>query len=214
MREVKSKRAIPILFLIALLSSCGGGAPADRLDGVLSFISGEVLLNRKAANLSDTIRYGDTIETRGKSTCRIVVDGKNLISMGKETRLVYRIKKGDGRIEFNRGLLGAIIRNRAGMQEFRVTMPTVSAAVRGTILFMAVEGEGKAYACVCNGTVVLQPPGQGEEVISAKHHRANYYIKEKERVVIKKAGLDNHDDKSMEEMASSIGVKIDWTRIE
>ncbi|HOT46576.1 MAG TPA: FecR family protein [Spirochaetota bacterium] len=216
--------AIIIASTALAVPSCKQFMPGKNTDGKVKFIVGEVTLNGKKTILGDTVRFGDTIETGKDSTCEIIIADKNLMMLAPETRLLYRVTTRESNLELSRGAFGAIIRNRDATGDIIIKMPTVTASIRGTIFYIAVEGRDRTYACTCNGRMRYHPdretlskPAAGEseeKIVAACHHEAYYYSREKGAIKIEKAGLKYHGDEAMNKAAAAIGETIDWTKIE
>ncbi len=207
-----------LMMIIALCLSAGckrKAVEADSPVGTISSLNGEVAVNGKPASVDGTVEYGDIVITGLKSWCRIAVDGQNIIKVGPDSVLVFKLRKDDGRLELRRGYIGAVLKNLKNFNEFRVTTPTVAAAIRGTALFVAVESPDKTYACVCNGKIGFMPEGaKDERLVAAAHHHAAHYVREKDKIVVRDAGMLFHSDRDIEDLAAAIGVVIDWSAIE
>jgi hypothetical protein len=217
--------AIIIASTAAAISSCKQFMPGKNTDGKVKFIVGEVTLNGKKATPGDTVRFGDVIETGDQSSCEIIIAGKNLMVLAPSTRLLYRVTTRESNLELSSGALGAIIRNKDATGDVYIKTPTVTASVRGTIFYIAVENPDKTYTCTCNGRIhykpeqgggmLSKPTGDaGEKMVAASHHEAYYYIREKGSIKIEKAGLKYHSDEAMGKEAAVIGETVDWTKIE
>lgn len=216
-RYVWGVRVVPVVIIVLCLS---GGCTkktdeTSALVGTIIALDGEVAVNGAPAAVNGKIEYGDTIITGLKSWCRIVIDERNIIKVGPDSLMVYRLRKDDGRLELRRGYMAAVLKNLKNVNEFRVTTPTVAAGIRGTALCVAAESPDKTYACVCNGRIGFLPEGAKEEkLVAAAHHQAAHYVREKGKIVVKDAGMLFHTDKDIEAMAAEIGVAVDWSRIE
>ena len=217
--------AIIIASTALAISSCKQFMPGTNTEGEVKFIVGSVSLNGKNAALGDTVRFGDVVETGDRSSCEIIIAGKNLMVLAPNTRLLYRVTTRESNLELSRGALGAIIRNKDATGNVYIKTPTVTASVRGTIFYIAVENPDRTYTCTCNGRIhykpeqgggmLSKPTGDaGEKMVAASHHEAYYYIRDKGSVRIEKAGLKYHSDEAMDKEAAVIGETIDWTKIE
>ncbi|TAL32704.1 MAG: hypothetical protein EPN93_15470 [Spirochaetes bacterium] len=198
-----------------VFSACGKAGKPGEITGTITIAVGEVTVNGKLAKANDTVKFGDVIETKKDAKCRIIVDGQNVIETWKESLLVFKLTQGDGLLELKSGSMGALLKNLKKVKEFRVTTQTVAAGIRGTAFCINAETPDKTYTCTCNGKVAYKAEGQGKEtVISAAHHKAAYYERVDGKIKDKEAGMLYHTDAKMEELASSIGVKIDWGKAE
>jgi hypothetical protein len=225
--EATMARTLTALLIIVSASLCAMACkqfmPGKNTGGKINFLAGDVTVNGKKAAAGDTVRFDDVIETGDNSTCHVIIGERNILALSPKSRLLYRITTRGSNLELTRGGLGALIRNRDFTGDMNVRANTVTASVRGTIFYIAVENSEKTYTCVCNGRVRLIPESGnllskgndgGEKLVSAKHHAGHYYIKEKGSVITETAGLLYHTDKGVEKMAAAIGEKVDWTRIE
>lgn len=209
-----------IIYIVAVfisgfpILSCGTQTQFN-VPAKISFISGSVFLNGKVAALNQAIHYGDIVETKERSFCQIVVDANNVIGVQNDTAFVYNIKHGDGLIDLKRGYIGAFIKNREHIKVFRIKTRTVTAAVRGTSMFVGIENPESTYTCVCNGRVHFHPQGEEKTVnsVAAAHHKATMFNLKDGRILSEPGTLMYHNDASMEKLASSIGASIDWTKI-
>jgi len=212
--KIKSAAYMMIIVMAGLpVLSCGTRTQFN-VPAKISFISGSVLLNGKAAALNQGVHYGDIIETKEQSFCQIIIDTNNAIAIQNNTAFVFNVKHGDGLLELKRGYIGAIIKNRENIKNFRIKTRTVTAAVRGTSLFVGVENPETTYTCVCNGRIHFHPEGDAtSHEVAAAHHKATYYTFKDNRIVATPATLLYHDDAAMEKIAASIGATIDWTKV-
>ncbi len=201
---------ISLLFTIAACET----KSQYHIPASIQFVSGTVLHNGSPAKLNDPVHYNDIIETKEKSFCRIVVDGKNVIGLQNNTTFVYRVRANDGLVELKRGHLAAVIKNRRNIQDFRVMARTVTASVRGTAFFIGMDSPEETYTCTCNGRVSYLASGETEaKVIAAPHHHAVNYNQKGTIIETTPGVLKGHDDSAVEALAAAIGEKIDWTKI-
>jgi ferric-dicitrate binding protein FerR (iron transport regulator) len=185
--------------ILLLPGSCKKSPSGAAIEGTVYFVVGNVFLNGHQAAKDETVRPGDVIETKNSSTCEIIVAGKNILLVAPDSRLVYKLREGDGRLELTRGGLGALLRNKLPFGEFAVSTKTVTASIRGTAFFMSAETDDRTYACVCNGRIRFNPGETGKDVtVAASHHKAYYYTKKKGAVEIEEAGLKYLSDAAMD----------------
>jgi hypothetical protein len=201
--------------ILLLPTACKKSPSGEALEGRISFVVGDVSLNGHTAAKDEAVRPGDVIETKKNSSCDIIIAGKNILMIAPESRLVYNLRQGDGRLELLKGGFGALLRNKLPFGEFTIATRTVTASIRGTAFYMAAESEDKTYACVCNGMIRFKPDESGtEKTIAASHHKAFFYTRKKGAIVIEEGGLKYHSDASMEKEAAAIGETINWSHIE
>ncbi|HOD15390.1 MAG TPA: FecR family protein [Spirochaetota bacterium] len=201
--------------ILLLPAACKRTPSGEALVGRISFIVGDVSLNGHPAAKDESVKPGDMIETKNNSSCEVIVADKNILMVAPDSRMVYNLKSGDGRLELLKGGFGALLRNKLPFGDFTITTRTVTASIRGTAFYIAAESEDKTYACVCNGMIRFKPGESGtEKTVAASHHKAFYYTRKNGAVVIEEGGLKYHTDASMEKEAAAIGETIDWNRLE
>ncbi len=202
-----------LIFAICVLCACFA-KEGERIPAKISFVSGTVLLNGKDAQPGDFVKFGDVIETKARSSCAIIIDSQNIIGMREESLLVYKIKKDAALIELKNGFLGIIIKNKKNIPDFKVATPTVTASVRGTVLFMGTEAPNSTYTCICNGIIHYHATGRSKaERHAAAHHKGISYTEKAGLVLDSPAGLKYHSDEDIEALAKLINVTIDWSKV-
>jgi hypothetical protein len=203
-----------IIFVMLAGSFCGRSESLAMT--VISYV-GDVKINSgKITGVRPAIRQGDVIETGSRSSCELLINGKNIISIGEQAHFAFNVSDNDSILNLESGQITAVTR-KAFTKEglYLVKTPTVAAAVRGTSFFVKVENADSVYFCVCNGKVDLALPGAGvADSLEAAHHSARRYTKMDDGTIAidKKAGLLYHGDADLEKIASIIGETIDWTK--
>lgn len=211
MKNISTK--LLLLVICAALSACLP-KEGERIPAKISFVSGTVLLNGKDARPDDFVKFGDVIETKARSSCAIIIDSENIIGMREDSVLVYKIKKESATIDLKNGFLGIIIKNKKNIQDFRVVTPTVTASVRGTVLFLGTETPTSTYTCICNGVIHYHAAGRPKaERHAAAHHKGITYAEKAGLVFDTPAGLKYHSDEDIEALAKIINVTIDWSKV-
>ncbi len=189
--------------------------PVSAIPARISFISGTVLVNGKDAALGQTVVHGDVIETRAMSSCRVIVDDKNILALQDDCTMVYRIRQEDPLLDLKKGVLAVIVKNRKNIDNLRVNTPTMTAGVRGTVFVLGAEGPDKVYTCLCNGVIHYHPEGHAKsERYAAAHHKGVYFNRSGGIVTAEPGGMKYHTDEDIEKLASDINVRVDWTKIE
>ncbi len=208
-------KKLSLLFaIIALIStpSCLM-KPEKRIPAKITFTSGTVLHNGKAAQSGQAVRHGDIVQTGPRASCSIVIDDKNIVGMREDAILVYKIKSDDALIDLKRGFLGIIVKNEKNLVNFRVSTPTVTASARDASFFIGTETPDKTYTCICNGAILLRVKGSNrDERYAAAHHRAVYHILRGGTVKEHPGEQGRHTDRDMEKLAEEINVRIDWAK--
>lgn len=213
---MKQRHAVILaaILVTAAISSCTM-KPVSAVPARISFISGSVFVNGKDAVLGQTVTNGDVIETRSMSACRVIVDDKNILALQDDCTLVYRIHIEDPLLDLKKGVLAIIVKNRKNIENLRVSTPTMTAGVRGTVFVLGAEGPDRVYTCLCNGVIHYHPEGQAKgERYTAAHHRGVYFTRRGGTVAAEPGEMKYHTDEDIEKLASDINVRIDWTKIE
>lgn len=208
------KFLVPLIVVFIFSVSYGKVSPLKVT--IMNYI-GNVSVNGKAVSaVGQPIRYGDMIKTESVSMCDILINEKNIIRLGENTKLVFKVSGKDNQLILESGYLAAITRKafaKGGTYMVRTT--AVTAAVRGTSFCTKIESDKSVYFCVCNGKIDLVSAGsKSKETVKSAHHSARRYIKLSDGSINidKNPGLLYHDDSKLEKMASLIDEQVDWTK--
>jgi len=207
------KKIIPAISLLIFLAC---QLPESRRAYIAGF-NGAVTVNGTSVKAKGfQVKYSDVLETGKNSYCDIIIDEKNIIRIKDNTRFVYMISANENTMQLDRGWMAAVIRKRfTNTGEFLIKTPAVTASIRGTSFFVRAGSDRSTYFCVCNGSVTLAGGGQSmAETVTAAAHAGRTYTMDKNTGYItidRNPGLLYHDSSTLDELASQIDEKIDWT---
>ncbi len=204
-----------------LAAACAAGAFAGGageqlpagVSGTVVFLSGEVSLDGRPAEIGQEARYGATVRTGADGVCEVVFASRNVFRIGGDSVAVLRMDGQNGEVELRSGIFAAVFEKLQylGGDGFRVKTPTAVAGIRGTAFFIKVEDAANTYVCTCNGRLALaDDSGGGSRSVQARHHRAYRFSREGQGVVSRSAGMLYHDDAFMSSLAARIRVRIPW----
>ncbi len=209
-----------IAILAAVLAAgCTGRTPAEFMPKVMSY-SGEVTVDGKSAHKDLAVRDGAVVRTGDASFCNIVFMEKNVIRVMEKSEVVVSISDEKKYLDLRSGAVAHVLKKLAGpgkreSELFRVTTPTATASVRGTVFFVKVESPDRTYVCDCNGVITITGPnGAGRKKIEAAHHKAYTLMKTGSGIDVREAGLLYHDDCGTEKLAETVGFVIDWNLVD
>jgi len=216
------KKIIFILIAFLMILSCGKKTETDIKEEIKAIVMayfGDVSINGKALTATGAaVKYNDTIETGKKSFCEIIVNDKNILKLGGETKLVFKLSDLESTLELSKGWLSGVTKKiYAKERKYNVKTPTAVAAIRGTSFCTKVESEDSTYFCVCNGIIELKKAGgETADVVESSHHLARRFKKEKSGAIAvdNKPGMLYHSDKDVEALAKKIDVVIDWKKVD
>lgn len=155
----------PVLAHVAL--AAGVAASVEQVTGVVQVIHSGTT-TRERLSTDDQLYAGDTVEVTRNSSLQIELANGSMIRFGPSTRVTI------GSVDVRRtdlttwygSVLSAI--NRSGDDDYgyRVSTPTATASVRGTIFLTEVaEADGASTIQVLNGEVVTTSPAAPGEVV-------------------------------------------------
>lgn len=207
-----------VLVMIIGVSSCKPPKKEEKQNTAkVVFLKGDVVVNKAPVQIGDTIKQGDVIETSNKSLIHLQLDKKTMIKLNANSRLVYKIPK-ESTLQLDKGWMSGITKRKfTDSGQYYIRTPTASAAVRGTSYCLKVENPKSTYFCTCNGTIHQHGAGDEAhaETVTAAHHAARRFIQQDDgSIKTEKAGLEYHNDADIEELAKSIGEKINWESTE
>lgn len=204
------KRIVLLLSLLFVLS-CGSNPITVSVDGFI----GDIKVNGKGiTGVGQVLSPGDLIESGKNSACDVLINKKNIIRIGADSKAVLHLTSKDSFIDIEKGWMAGVTGAKFTSEgKYQVKTPTVVAGIRGTSFCLKVENEKSSYFCVCNGTIELKggDSNEGESVTSA-HHTARRFIKGDDGAVSvdENPGMLYHGDEIIEELAGKIDVKVDW----
>jgi hypothetical protein len=190
-------------------------APASRATVV--FLEGDVRIDGAAAEIGQALASVTLVETGPGATCEIVFDRKNAVRVSQNAVATLDFSGIVKEVTLKKGGLTSVLRKlgkAAGKDSFRVVTATAVAGVRGTS-FCAWADADSTYVCACNGTVrTIDALGSNVQVLSAAHHTAREYTRNGEAIDLAQAGVEHHDDASVESLAATIGERLNWKKVD
>jgi len=206
-----------IVVAVALLMLISCAKKKEDIKTTILNYTGTVTVNGKVvASTGEVIKYGDVIQTGDLSLCELIINEKNILRLGQQSKLAFNISEKENTIDLVEGWLAGITKKiSAKDRTYLIKSPTSVAAVRGTSFCTKVEDQNSTYFCVCNGKIELQnSKGEITDMVISPHHSARRYKKEKDGTlsINKNPGVLYHDDKGLESLAKKINVTIVWKK--
>lgn len=192
------------------------GAASERISATVEYMEGYVLINGEAAKIGQEVPAVSQVKTGIQSFCTITFAEKNIFRIGPNTISRISIGPNANTIDISQGSIGAVfdrLKKVVKKGDFRITSPTASAGVRGTVFYIRVEKPTSTYLCTCHGTLhqhsFSEDPETGREV-TAHHHEAYRYTYDGEEAKAEQAEMLYHEDEEMEAIAQLIDIDIPW----
>ncbi|MBN2658729.1 MAG: FecR domain-containing protein [Spirochaetales bacterium] len=213
---------ITLLFLLSITTQSftsgnrePSGSSSASVNGKITYLEGEVLLNSQPAEIGDPVKSSDTLETGAGAFCEVIFEDANIFRLDELT--ITQINWTESDIVLTQGGISAVFNKLdkliREMKDFTVTSPAATAGVRGTVFYARVEDRDNTYVCICNGELAMEY-GEKNMNIAAQHHKAYRYTKKGGEVSWTGAAMLYHDDPKMEGIASKIGYVIPWVKSE
>ncbi len=162
-----------------------GYSQAGEMKAVIVKLAGDVRIKNKGskawhdAKLNETVKTGDSIETRQNGKAEFKVENGNIITLQQNSNVtISKLSNGsngeyENLFESTGGKLRAQVEKLKGNSKFEVKTPNAVACVRGTVLFMNIlpnltnayfeEGNGVLRSLI-SGTTQNVPMGTGSTV--------------------------------------------------
>ncbi len=160
------------ILIIFQISSCRkkteSPAPAEELESVITFISGEASIlsdgSSAPASIGDRLKQGNVLKTAPDSYLELLIDNKSIIRMEGDTELaINRLSSLENRADIGFSLISGTVLSKVEklLTDEKFTVKTASAAfgVRGTE-FLVSSGEtagGSPMLAVRSGSIQLLP---------------------------------------------------------
>jgi hypothetical protein len=186
-----------------------GGRPAKLPQGQSIYrLSGDVMVNDKAATLQTRIGPTDTIETAKDAEIVYVVGENSFLLRGAGRVTLQSAGSGSMLLSGFRIVTGAMLSVFPRRRPLRLATQTATIGIRGTGVY--VESEPKqTYFCTCYGTadVAATNDGESKETVAATHHDKPLYIlaDEKPGRNIRSAPFINHTDQELTLIETLVG---------
>jgi hypothetical protein len=217
---MKRRRVVSAVFLFflvpALVVFAGGKREREQEEikpgkGFVAYFDGDVTVNGIPAVTGENVFDGDRISTGTDSFCEIIFPEKNVFRIQQQSDLVF----GSREFVLDRGSI-AVVTDKLKRLAFNndslsVRTSSAVAGIRGTVFFIKKEDENNTYVCICRGKINTYAwDGKGKSTDESTHHKGIRLTRTEGRVKRSDAGLLYHDDELMEEVASRIGLEINW----
>lgn len=194
----------------ALAASLFGDRPAKLPPGQSIYrLSGEAMVNDKAASLETRINLGDKVQTAKDSELVFVVNTNAMILRGGTTVIIEAEEKTPtvftlSGLRMLAGKLLSVSRNTP----MRVRTVTATVGIRGTGFYVEADPE-QTYFCTCYGATDIQSNADPEskELIAATHHDRPVYILANAAAGkgIRNAPFINHTDQELALIETLVG---------
>ncbi len=157
-------------------------------------LSGQVMVNGKAAGPGTIIGPNDVVETMARSRAVFVV-GKDAFLLRDRSRLEL---SGTRVLVNTLRLLSGKLLSVFGRSEHRLDTATATIGIRGTGLYVEADPE-LTYACTCYGVtnIAATADSSAAETIDSQHHDAPRYIAAGGGRLIQPAPFKNHSDEEL-----------------
>ncbi|MFA5164422.1 MAG: FecR family protein [Candidatus Omnitrophota bacterium] len=162
-----------------------GYSQAGEMKAVIIKLAGNVRIKSKDsktwhdAKLNETVRTGDSIETKANGKAEFKIENGNIITLQQNSNVTISRLSRDGKGEYENlfestgGKIRAQVEKLKGNSKFEVKTPNAVACVRGTVLFLNIlpnltnayfeEGNG-VLRSIISGTTQNVPMGTGSTV--------------------------------------------------
>jgi hypothetical protein len=215
-----ASRAACALLAIAALGACQREGTAPRTASArVDYVNGEVTIDGSAVAAGAVIRPAFTVVTGPASNCGIIFDEKNILHVDENTDATIDLSADVRNVSLRRGMLASALRkltrvSTRELERFRVSTPSATAGVRGTVFLVKVENDTSSYVCDCNGVLDIRDAGNGNaQHVEAAHHKAVRLTRSGDGYSASAAGLEYHTDQMMELGLARIGETVDWSRV-
>lgn len=209
---------IPFLLLNSCTKKPQTATGAPEIKGIIVNKEGDVTLGGKSIEIGAVVPDGSVIQTGPKGFCEIQFLDSNIIRVFEDS--IIRLSFTSSTVSLDRGAAAAVLRNLSTLIQsmddvFTVKSGTVVAGIRGTSFYMKREDADTSYFCLCNGSIHLSDlNNQFSKDMETSHHSAVRITENNRQLEVYQAPMLYHSDKEMENLAGSIGLKMDWNSVE
>src|SRR5208337_3696635 len=108
---------------------------------------GKVMLNSEILKTSGMpVKFGDTIATGPDSLCDIIILGKNILRIGSNSKLIYRVSSYENTLQLDSGWMSGVTKKIFTPEgKYLIKTPTVTASIRGTSYCIKIENPESTY---------------------------------------------------------------------
>lgn len=196
----------------AAWTAMGGfaAARAQQRSNVVE-LRGDALLNGQRLRQEQTIQTGDEIVT-GPDGHLAFVMGNSAFLVRANSRM--RVERGDTltAVSVLRLITGAVVSvwTRGGQRQ--IVLPTLTAGIRGTGVYVEVQDSGRSYLCNCYGTVEVASGSGTERVLSRAEYHQSFWgeVEPKNGRLLTPARAINHTDEEVEMVAALAHQRTAW----
>lgn len=193
----------------ALAAGIFGNRPGKLPPGQSIYrLSGEVMVNGKAANMGTIIKPNDTVETGKKAEVVFVVGGNSMILRENSHLALEGTEENDSFLINGLRLLAGKLLSVSRSQGTRVRTSTATIGIRGTGYYIESDPE-QTYFCTCYGMTDAMSTNDptSKETIAATYHNKPIYILANEPAGknIRSAGFINHTDQELMLIEALVG---------
>jgi Uncharacterized protein conserved in bacteria len=197
-------------------SAAAQDSRAAEAHATIAFLEGEVLVDGESADIGQRLPGRFKVETGREASCDIVFDDKNALHIAKNTVAVLDLTGLRKEASLERGGITAVMRKLAKIADkdsFQVLTRAAVLGVRGTSFCVWADPlSASTYVCACNGEVwTIDAEGSNQLDLKSAHHLGRLYSKAESGITVSPAGVEHHDDGTVESLAARIGERIDWT---
>jgi len=158
---------------------------------------GKILVNGKTLDSKNSIKYGDSIETKKGASFRFKV-GKEAFSVSEKSKFSLKKEKKTNVFELVSGSVMGVFSK--GKHELKT--PNMTAGIRGTGVYAKVK-EGKTYFCTCYGSAGIEVKyATDSEVLSASHHNMVWVTDD---LIKHTAAMEFHTDDELRGLEKMVG---------
>lgn len=196
-----------------------GSRPARLPPGQSIYgLAGEVSVNERPADLSTSIKPGDTVQTGNNSEVTFVVNTHAMILRGNSKLLIETPPDTGGGagsliiggLRMLAGKLLSVSRN----SQMKLTTSTSTIGIRGTGFYIEADPE-LTYFCTCYGSTEVEAiadPSSKESVVAAHHDRPLYIVANGGTGNnIRSAPFLNHTDQELSLVETLVGRRVPFT---
>jgi len=182
---------------------------AGAVPGGMARVRGDVRIGGAPATRGMEVKPGDTVTVGPRSEAVFVV-GRDAFMARAGSRIELSAGAGGVIVSGLRVLTGALLSVFARGQEKRVQTAAATIGIRGTGLYIEVQGI-RTYACLCYGEAELVPvadPKEAEVVRTTHHDQPRYIYPKGMPRMIERAPVVNHTDAELVLLESLVGRTV------
>ncbi len=215
--------------LLLLCSACKEKQTTVQMEGIINFISGDVIIASESgeskAKIGDFVTEGATIKTGVQSAVDIHFSGSVIRILEKSTVVIRElIKEVEGNKEFTElyveegKVFSQVARKLRSGEKYQVTTKTVVAGVRGTE-FLVEESEGESRISCIEGTVAVRKADEDESSFVNLEAGNEAVIDEDKKLNVKELKEQNRENirkirDDIKELRKDIREKFETQRAE